>query len=340
MGECIPIALALEEIGFTRYGDKDSLFKTPPRDQLMIVGENKEDESKTNEYPAKYIMITGDSAVSGRNKKELKACTDPKNINGEVVKVVIISKAGSEGLDFKNIRQVHILEPWYNFNRTSQTIGRAIRNLSHCMLSYIKRNTQIFLYATELFNDGYIQDHEEQESADLYIYRLAEQKGIKIGKITKILRRNAVDCLLNESQTQMSIKNTYNKKVKQILANGDEIEITLGDKDYSVQCDFETCNFQCNASKEGDIDRHTFNETFLNINNDIIITKIKELFKDQYLYNKSNLIKKINISKKYNIDEINAALDYMIENNEYMVDKLNRIGKLKNIENYYLFSPY
>ena len=137
----------------------------------------------------------------------------------------------------------------------------------------------------------------------------------------------------------MSIKNTYNKKVKQILANGDEIEIMLGDKDYSIQCDFETCNFQCNSSKDGDIDRHTFNETFLNINNDIIITKVKELFKDQYLYNKSNLIKKINISKKYNIDEINAALDYMIENKEYMVDKLNSIGKLKNIENYYLFHP-
>ena len=29
----------------------------------------------------------------------------------------------------------------------------------------------------------------------------------------------------------------------------------------------------------------------------------------------------------------------MIENNEYLIDKLNRIGKLKNIDNYYLFHP-
>ena len=76
-------------------------------------------------------MITGDPYLSPRNKQELKACTDTNNINGEVIKVIIISKAGSEGLDFKNIRQVHILEPWFNFMRTSQTIGRAIRNLSH-----------------------------------------------------------------------------------------------------------------------------------------------------------------------------------------------------------------
>ena len=338
-GGCIPIALALEEMGITRYGDKPSLFKRPPTEPLMIVG-NKEDSSEEDtKYPAKYIMITGDPAVSGRNKNELKACTDPKNINGEVVKVVIISKAGSEGLDFKNIRQVHILEPWYNFNRTRQTIGRAIRNLSHCNLKYIKRNTQIFLYASELFNDDYIEEHENQESADLYVYRLAEKKGIKIGKVSKILKKNAVDCLLNEAQTQMSIKDTFNKKVIQVLADGSEIEIMLGDKDNSVQCDFETCNYTCGANKDGEIDKHTFNETYLNINNDIIMSKIKDLFKEQYLYEKTELIKKINISKKYDIDEINSALNYMIENNEYIVDKLNRIGKLKNIEQYYLFHP-
>jgi len=137
----------------------------------------------------------------------------------------------------------------------------------------------------------------------------------------------------------MSIQNTYNKQVKQILSNGEEIEIVLGDKDYSVQCDFENCPFQCSSNGDGDIDKHTFNETFLNINYDVISTKIKDLFKDQYLYKKSDLIKKINISKKYNLDEINSALNYMIENNEYLVDKLSRIGKLKNIDQYYLFHP-
>jgi hypothetical protein len=330
-GGCIPLALALEELGFTRYGDKSSLFKEAPVNQLMLGDSTK--------YPAKYIMITGDPAISGRNKKELKACTDPKNINGEVVKIVIISKAGSEGLDFKNIRQVHILEPWYNFNRTSQTIGRAIRNLSHCNLNFNKRNTQIFLYGTELFNDGYIQDHETLESVDLYIYRLAERKGIKIGKINKILKKNAVDCLLNVNQTQMSVKDTYGKSVSQILSTGDEINIILGDKDSSVQCDFDKCNFQCNSVNIGEIEKHTFNDTFLNINNDIITTKIKELFKDQYLYRKSELIKKIRTTKQYEKEEINAAINSMIDNNDYLVDKLNRIGKLKNIDEYYLFHP-
>ena len=95
-GGCVPIALALEEIGITRYGDKNkSLFETPPKPSI-----------------GKYVMITGDKQLSPSNKKELKVCTDPENINGEKVKVIVISRAGSEGLDFKNIRQVHILEPY------------------------------------------------------------------------------------------------------------------------------------------------------------------------------------------------------------------------------------
>ena len=52
------------------------------------------------------------------------------------LKVVLISKAGSEGLDFKCIRQIHILEPWYNTNRIEQIIGRGVRNLSHCLLPF------------------------------------------------------------------------------------------------------------------------------------------------------------------------------------------------------------
>merc|ERR1712166_207638 len=114
---------------------------------------------------ANYIMITGDPKLSPDNKFELDTCTNENNTNGEIVKVVIISKAGSEGLDFKNIRQVHILEPWYNFNRIEQTIGRGVRNLSHCLLPFNERNVEIYLYGSEL-------EDNSVESVDLYMYRL------------------------------------------------------------------------------------------------------------------------------------------------------------------------
>ena len=58
----------------------------------------------------------------------------------EIIKVILLSKAGNEGLDFKCIRQIHILEPWYNLNKIEQIIGRCIREGSHLSLPPEKRN--------------------------------------------------------------------------------------------------------------------------------------------------------------------------------------------------------
>ena len=73
------------------------------------------------------IMLTGDERYSPDNVTDLKNLNNENNKNGEKIKVVIISRAAGEGVDFRNLRQVHILEPWYNLSRTEQIIGRAIR---------------------------------------------------------------------------------------------------------------------------------------------------------------------------------------------------------------------
>ena len=96
-----------------------------------------ESETKGEFHPAKYIMITGNDQLSSDKVSDMAAITNSDNSDGKFVKVVIISKAGSEGLDFKCIRQIHILEPWYNINRLDQIIGRGVRNLSHCLLFII-----------------------------------------------------------------------------------------------------------------------------------------------------------------------------------------------------------
>jgi hypothetical protein len=127
----IPMALALEELGFTRYGeDVKPLFKNKPC-EVVDVRTMKEPENKKDFMPARYSMITGETRISPNNVFEVKGLTDEDNKDGNKVKVVLISKAGSEGIDFKFIRQVHILEPWYNMNRIEQIIGRAVRNFSH-----------------------------------------------------------------------------------------------------------------------------------------------------------------------------------------------------------------
>ena len=71
------------------------------------------------------------SAIAKQKNEALNKFSNNNNIYGEEVKVFIGTRAVSEGLDFKRIRQVHIMDPWYNLSRHEQIIGRAIRWCSH-----------------------------------------------------------------------------------------------------------------------------------------------------------------------------------------------------------------
>jgi hypothetical protein len=338
-GGCIPMALALEELGFTRFGTKASnLFKTAPHSPIdAITYKTKENmDNPENFKKATYTMITGEKALSPDKVYDLKNLTDEDNKNGEKIKVVIISMTGSEGIDFKNLRQVHILEPWYNLSLIEQIIGRAVRTCSHKQLPFKQRNVEIFLYGT-LFSDS------DEEAADLYIYRLAELKAIQIGQVSRILKESSVDCILNIEQTNFTEEN-MNTIVPQQLSNKMEIQFPIGDKPNTVSCDYmETCNFKCKPFKEikeEDIKLDTYNEAFIFMNTDKIIQRIRELFKNRFFYKKENLISEINIFKNYPLIQINAALSILIDDqNEFISDRFNRLGHLVNIENYYLFQP-
>ena len=350
-GGLIPMALALEEMGFSRYGDKSkSLFKTPPVPQANVKTMKSQDKSVSGKFmPAKYVIISGDKRISPNNDADIKALTSDNNVDGHRIKVVLISKAGSEGLDLKFIRQVHIMDPWYNMNRIEQIIGRAVRNFSHSHkdLPFEKRNVEIFLYATLLENN-------EEEAADLYIYRVAEVKALQIGRVSRVLKENAVDCIINHEQanfTQENFREFLKAPVKQILSSGQVIdEFPVGDAPYSASCDYmKTCDYECNTGGElvanfkaspegGNLD--TYNEIFILVNSDKIIQKIKQLMKERYFYKKKDLFARIKTPKDIPDIQIYAALTYLIDdNNEYIIDKYGRTGYLKNIGDYYLFQP-
>ena len=322
-GGLIPMALALEEQGFTKFDGK-SLLK------------NKRPSAK----PAKYAMITGNAVLSPDNVSLVKEITDKKNKQGERIKVILVSRAGTEGIDLKFIRQVHILEPWYNMNRIEQIIGRAVRNFSHKDLPFEERNVQIFLHGTLLEN-------EEEEAIDLYVYRIAERKSIQIGKVSRILKETAVDCIINHSQTNFT-QDIMNDKIEgnitQYLSNGMEIlDFKIGDQPYSAACDYmKNCHYNCTPSVEIDeynLNEDTYNEKFIMINSEKINQRIKMLFKESFFYIKHILFDLIDIPKKYPVVQKYAALTFMIDNLEPIIDKYGRPGHLINIGEYYLFQP-
>jgi len=342
----IPMALALESMGFTRFGKNTKpLFKTAPT-SVVDVRTMKPPGNRKDFKPATYSMITGDPRISPNNDYEMKGITNDDNLEGNKVKVVLISQAGSEGLDFKAIRQIHILEPWYNVNRIEQIIGRGVRNFSHKDLPFEKRNVQIFLYGTMLTN-------ALEEAADLYVYRISEIGAVKIGKVTRLLKETSVDCIINHDQTQFTPDNfneiIENQGLTQILSNHDKLEnFEIGDLPNSATCDYmETCEYKClpNIDKDKELDESmlnydTYNETFMLVNSDKIIQKVKMLMRVRFFYKKRDFLQLINIPKPYPIAQIYSALNQMInDNTEYIIDKYGRTGYLVNIGDYYLFQP-
>ena len=322
-GGVIPMALALEELGFRRYGETKSLFKDAP-------------PNKMEGNRPQYIIISGEKNISPNNLLEMNAIVDKKNKDGNIIKVAIISRAGSEGLDFKNIRNVHILDPWYNTNRIEQIIGRAIRLKSHCALPFIKRNAQIFVYGTLLTN-------EEDEAADMYIHRVAEMKALQIGSITRTMKESAVDCILNQEQVNFTEENM--KTVINIeLSNGKKLDYAIGDKPYSAICDYlDSCSYTCkpNTSGQFELNATTYDESFMNYNSENIIQRIRDLFSETYFFKKLDLIKHINVMKQYPIEHINYAIQQMLEDSNIIVsDIYKKPGNIVQIEEYIMFQPH
>jgi len=340
-GGILPIALALEELGFTRARDGKSLFEKAPTEPIdAITLEPKSKYSLAKPFQgAKYTMITGDKGFTPDSVADIKMLTMDDNADGSKIKVVLISQAGSEGVDLKFIRQVHIIDPWYNMNRIEQIIGRAVRNCSHKKLPFSQRNVEIYLYGTLLKNN-------EEESADLYVYRLAELKAVQIGNISRVLKSIAVDCILNYEQTGFTITN-MKQTVRQELSSGLIMEeYQIGDKEFSSTCDYmKKCEYYCNPAPETEITSETakldtYNETFIVKNTDKVINKIKMLMKDRFFYRKADLITRINLIKSHPLSEIDAALTQLVDDKyEFLTDKYGRLGNLVNVDDLYLFQP-
>lgn len=153
-----------------------------------------ENKNTTN----KYVEFLG-----GIDKKQrefiLDNFNDKTNIHGNKIKIILISPAGSEGISLKNVRQVHILEPYWHNVRTEQIIGRAIRDCSHADLPISERHVDVYQY---------ISTHDIINiTADQHIYSLSKEKDDLVNVFTELLREISVDCVLNKNHNKSTYPN-------------------------------------------------------------------------------------------------------------------------------------
>lgn len=87
--------------------------------------------------PGTYIYISGN--VPSKVRKLAR-----KKFNNDEAKILLITRAGGEGLDLKGVRNVIIMESNWNASADAQIIGRGIRYKSHLHLPEEERNVTIY----------------------------------------------------------------------------------------------------------------------------------------------------------------------------------------------------
>jgi len=119
----------------------------------------------------RYLSFTGGDSAAVRNialkvfnarfselpsemSKALVEAGFTGNLRGELCRVFCITSAGAEGLSLRNVRRVHIMEPFWNHVRTDQVKGRAVRICSHIDLEYNadpslnERTVEVYTYCS------------------------------------------------------------------------------------------------------------------------------------------------------------------------------------------------
>ncbi len=152
----------------------------------------------------KFAIYSGEESETER-KVILDTYNSKDNMYGDKLRAILVTSAGAEGLDMKNIRQVHIMEPYWHDVRTSQVIGRANRYLSHMDLPEKDRTVDVYRYFSIVRKED-ANAHDEKQTTDQYMYEIAQKKMQVTEEIKKIMKDIAIDCKLNAVDNEKEIK--------------------------------------------------------------------------------------------------------------------------------------
>lgn len=122
-----------------------------------------------NNTKLKYAIFSGQQTAEER-ENIIKLINSKENINGKLISILLISKSGAEGLDLKNVRSVHIMEPYWNYSLIEQIIARAVRYKSHELLKKEEQNVQTYIYLSD-YNKEYLQKEKTKIKENIKVQK-------------------------------------------------------------------------------------------------------------------------------------------------------------------------
>jgi hypothetical protein len=164
-------------------------------------------------------IYNGDWGDIPSNLRDELIKISPNNLYGEVIKVMMITSSAAEGINLRNTRFVHLMEPYWHMVRLQQVIGRARRYQSHIGLPKKYQNVKVFLYLASFSEDqqykinhtigeGELKGTDVSKRAPFPLFTtdqtLFEMADIKIkisNEILKSVKSASVDCQLHHKPT-------------------------------------------------------------------------------------------------------------------------------------------
>lgn len=298
---------------FVNYGGINLIVKILNKNGYsQYTMNNKKNNGK------QYIVF--DKSSPEIKDKYIQAFNHEDNKDGSKIKILLGSPFLSEGITLKNVRQVHILEPYWNMSKINQIIGRAIRNNSHKDLNTKDRKVEIYKYIS------YRHDHDDILFIDEEKYKLSEYKDESNKIVERILKQISFDCIINKDRNQ-KYYNNYERN--------------------SAECDYAECEIQCLYTRP-DIDQERIDDSTYDLNIEnfekyalyYVNTQIKLLFKQYFIWSLSDIISKIKeLDKTIKVKVIYIILNDIIKNKTILKDMYNRPGYIINKGDYYIFNP-
>lgn len=170
-----------------RYLDKNGYSQWHP----------PKDDTKTVTHGKRYCIISGGIKPADRDKT-VTMFNSAANMYGDIIACIMVSKTGAEGLDLKHLREVHILEPYWDFARLLQIQGRAIRKGSHSDLPEEDRTVKTYLYlSTANIKAKKESNFKENETIDQRFLRNAKRKYRLVELFLSAMREVCVECISN-----------------------------------------------------------------------------------------------------------------------------------------------
>lgn len=137
-----------------------------------------------------------------------------RNLRGDVIKCLLTTRTGAEGLDLKCVRSVHVSEPYWQPVLIEQIIGRAVRTNSHIELPEKDRDVDVYIYMSTItpnmvqniknpdvrtdmakYNEG-LNKKGKVVTSDEALFILSARKKVVADQVLQMIKDTAFDCTL------------------------------------------------------------------------------------------------------------------------------------------------